>query len=343
MNNTANTKKTENGHKPKLSNVKGTKLSVILPVYNEAESLPTLLRELTDVLESLSHTYEIVAVNDGSKDRSMKVLRKFARKNESLIVIDFQVNAGQTAALSAGIEQATGDILIPMDSDLENDPHDIQKLLNTLDEGYDVVSGWRKDRWKGSFFTRKLPSKIANFLISHITGVHLHDYGCTLKAYKTEVLKDVKLYGEMHRFIPAYASWRGAKVTEVVVNHRPRKYGKSNYGIGRSFRVLLDLLLIRFLFKYMNRPIHFFGSVGFTALALGGLAGFVSIYLRFAYDMSMISTPLPTLATLLVIVGVQFIGMGILAEMLMRVYYESQGKTPYSVREVIHGDSEKNI
>jgi glycosyltransferase involved in cell wall biosynthesis len=226
-------------------------------------------------------------------------------------------------------------VLIPMDADLENDPADIAKLLEKLDEGYDVVSGWRRDRWKGHFLTRKLPSVTANWLISFITGVHLHDYGCTLKVYRADVFRDIKLYGEMHRFIPAYASWRGARVGEIAVNHRPRKYGTSNYGISRSFRVLLDLLLIRFLFRYMNRPIHFFGTVGFASLALGGLAGFGAIVLKF-YGISLISTPLPVLSALFIIVGMQFIGMGILAEMLMRVYYESQDKTPHTIRETIN-------
>lgn len=317
------------------------KLSIILPIYNEAQSIPELLRELTEVLSGLPHEYEIIAVNDGSKDSSIKKLKKFAKKDSHIKVIDFQVNTGQTAALSAGIDYATGDILIPMDSDLENDPYDIATLLEKIDEGFDVVSGWRKDRWKGSFITRKVPSVTANALISFITGVHLHDYGCTLKVYRKEVLHGVKLYGEMHRFIPAYASWRGAKVTEVVVNHRPRKYGKSNYGIGRSFRVLLDLLLIRFLFQFMNRPIHFFGTVGFFALGLGGFSGVGALYLKYIAGISFISTPLPVLTALFVIVGVQFIGMGILAEMLMRIYYESQKKTPYSIREVIDSEVTK--
>ena len=312
------------------------KISIILPIFNEAQSVPELFSELTEVLSTLPHEYEIIAVNDGSKDASLSELQKFAKKDKRIKIIDFLINAGQTSALRAGIDHATGDVFIPMDSDLENDPHDIVLLLEKIDEGFDVVSGWRKDRWEGSFFTRKLPSRIANFLISYITGVHLHDYGCTLKAYRSEVLRDVKLYGEMHRFIPAYASWRGATVTEVVVNHRPRKFGKSNYGIGRSFKVLLDLLLIRFLFQFMNRPIHFFGSIGFISLALGGLAGFGAIFLRLVYDMSMITTPLPTLSALLIIVGVQFIGMGILAEILMRIYYESQSKTPHTIREKIN-------
>lgn len=312
------------------------KVSIILPVYNEASSLSELFVELVSVLEKLGREYEIVAVNDGSRDDSLNVLREHTRKDKRIKVIDFQGNAGQTAALRAGIEHATGDILVPMDSDLENDPNDIPHLLKKLDEGFDVVSGWRKGRWGGKFITRKLPSYLANTLISLITNTHLHDYGCTLKAYKADVLRGTMLYGEMHRFIPAYASWRGARVTEIEVQHRPRKHGKSNYGISRTFRVLLDLLLIKFLFRYMNRPIHFFGMVGFISLGLGVLAGVIGVYLRLFHDMALITTPLPTLSALLIIVGVQFIGMGILAEMLMRVYYESQKKTPYVVRETIN-------
>jgi glycosyltransferase involved in cell wall biosynthesis len=264
------------------------------------------------------------------------VLRRIALREPRIKVVDFLVNAGQTAALRAGIDHASGEVLIPMDSDLENDPADIPRLLATLSEGYDVVSGWRKDRWQGSFVTRKLPSRIANTLISRITKTHLHDYGCTLKAYRAEVIKDTMLYGEMHRFIPAYASWRGARVTEIVVNHRPRKFGTSNYGLSRTFRVLLDLLLLRFLHRYMSRPIHFFGMAGFLSLGLGVLAGVVAVALRLVIHLSLISTPLPVLAALLIIVGVQFIGMGILAEMLMRIYYESQKKVPYAVRETIN-------
>lgn len=312
------------------------KLSIILPVYNEAKSLPELFGELTLVLGELPHEYEIIAVNDGSKDETYGVLCTFAKNDVHIKLVDFLVNAGQTAALRAGIDHATGDIIIPMDSDLENDPADIPHLLDKLDEGYDVVSGWRKDRWQGKFLTRKLPSATANWLISHITKTHLHDYGCTLKAYRAEVIKDTMLYGEMHRFIPAYASWRGAKVTEIVVNHRPRKFGTSNYGISRTFRVLLDLLLLRFLHKFMNRPIHFFGMAGFFSLGLGVLVGVVAVGLRLWIHLSLISTPLPVLAALLIIVGVQFIGMGILAEILMRIYYESQKKMPYTVRETVN-------
>lgn len=312
------------------------KLSVILPIYNEAKSLPELVGELMLVLDELPYEWEVVAVNDGSKDDTYNVLKRIASREPHIKVVDFLVNTGQTAALRAGIDHATGDILIPIDSDLENDPADIPRLLDKLDEGYDVVSGWRKDRWQGSFVTRKLPSTLANWLISHITKTHLHDYGCTLKAYRAAIIKDTMLYGEMHRFIPAYASWRGARVAELVVNHRPRKFGKSNYGISRTFRVLLDLLLLRFLHRYMSRPIHFFGMVGFFSLGLGVLAGTVAVVLRLTIHLSLISTPLPVLAALLIIVGVQFIGMGILAEILMRIYFESQKKAPYSVRETIN-------
>ncbi len=312
------------------------KLSIILPIYNEAKSIPQLLDELDAILKPMPHEYEVIAVNDGSRDDTGRVLREYAKTRRQLKVIDFRVNAGQTAALRAGIDNATGTVLIPMDSDLENDPADISRLLAKLDEGYDVVSGWRKDRWQGNMLTRKIPSYIANKLISHITKTHLNDYGCTLKAYRADVLQGTLLYGEMHRFIPAYASWRGARVTEIEVNHRPRKHGKSNYGISRTFRVLLDLLLLRFLHQYMNRPIHFFGMVGFVSLGLGVLAGAVGVYLRLFHHMSLITTPLPTLAALLIIVGVQFIGMGILAEILMRVYYESQKKTPYIVKDTIN-------
>lgn len=312
------------------------KLSIILPVYNEARSIPQLLDELDATLRALPHEYEVIAVNDGSRDESVHVLREHAKVRRHLKVIDFRVNAGQTAALRAGIDHATGTILVPIDSDLENDPADIPRLLDKLEEGYDVVSGWRKDRWQGNVLTRKMPSYLANKLISHITKTHLNDYGCTLKAYRADILHGTLLYGEMHRFIPAYASWRGARVAEIEVNHRPRKFGKSNYGISRTFRVLLDLLLIRFLHRYMNRPIHFFGMVGFISLGFGVLAGTVGVYLRLFHHMSLISTPLPTLSALLVIVGVQFIGMGILAEILMRIYYESQNKAPYVVKEKIN-------
>lgn len=312
------------------------KISIIFPFYRGVKNVPPLLERIYAVVKENKYDYEIIAVNDGSKDDSFEVIRKFAEDDKNLKAIRFSVNAGQTAAIYAGIEHATGDILIPMDSDLENDPADIPLLLAKMNEGYDVVSGWRKDRWKNSFFTRKLPSMIANSLISKITGVKLHDYGCTLKAYRREVVQGIPLYGEMHRFIPAYVSWRGAKVTEIPVRYQPRKFGKSNYGMSRTFRVLLDLILIKFLSKYMNRPIHFFGGIGFVSLFLGFIAGLTAIILKIVHLRDFVSTPLPVFSAMLIIVGVQLIAMGIIAEMLMRVYYETQDKRPYLIKETIN-------
>jgi len=299
--------------------------------------VPILLDKIYSVVKENGYDYEIIAVNDGSKDDSFEVIRQFAIKDKNLKAIRFKVNAGQTAAIHAGIEHATGDILIPMDSDLENDPRDIPLLLEKINEGYDVVSGWRRDRWKGKFFTRKLPSIIANSLISHITGLKLHDYGCTLKAYRREVIQGVPLYGEMHRFIPAYALWQGAKVAEVPVRYEPRKFGKSNYGISRTFRVILDLFVIKFLDKYMDRPMHFFGKFGFVLLLFAGLSGVTALVFRF-FGVSFISTPLPLLTSLLLIMSLNMIMMGILAEMIMRTYYETQGKKPYLIRETLNLD-----
>lgn len=310
------------------------KISVVIPVYNEAPALPELFSRIASALSAVS--YEIIAVNDGSRDDSWDVLRKLAEKDPRVKAVNFGRNAGQTAALSAGIARATGDVVMPIDSDLENDPADMVRLLQKLEEGYDVVSGWRKDRWADSALSRRLPSHVANWLISKITGVHLHDYGCTLKAYRRDVLMGVQLYGEMHRFIPAYASWKGARVTEIPVSYVPRPYGVSNYGISRTFRVLLDLVLIKFLTKYMNRPIHFFGGIGFLSLLFGTLFALVAVGLKLAGLRSFVATPLPIFSALFVIVGVQLIAMGVVAEMVMRTYYESQGKTPYQVKETVN-------
>ena len=280
--------------------------------------------------------YEVIAVNDGSIDDGQNILMQLAEKNQHVKVINFIHNYGQTAALSAGIAHAHGEIIIPLDADLENNPADIPKLLEKLKAGYDVVSGWRRHRWQGKWFTRKLPSVLANRLISFFTDIKLHDYGCTLKAYRKEVIAGLQLYGEMHRFIPAYAAWNKARITEIEVSYQPRSRGKSNYGISRTFGVILDLLLIKFLTKYMNRPIHFFGGVGFISLALGVLAGLVAICLRLIYNFHFVQSPLPVFSALFIIVGVQLIVMGILAEMMMRTYYESQQKTPYVIKNKIN-------
>ena len=312
------------------------KLSIVIPIYNESGNLEKLFKELYDALNNNSFDYEILAVNDGSLDNSVDILKTIAKNNRKIKVINFTSNFGQTAAISAGIDHSSGDIIIPIDSDLENDPNDILSLIAKMSEGYDVVSGWRKSRWQGSFITRKLPSIVANLFISKITGIKLHDYGCTLKAYKREVIIGVRLYGEMHRFVPAYASWKGARVTEIAVNYRPRISGRSNYGLSRTFNVILDLILIKFLDKYMNKPIHFFGGIGFVSLLLGFLSGFGAIIFKILDLRDFVETPLPVFSALFIIVGVQLVVMGIMAEILMRTYYESQNKRPYNIREKIN-------
>lgn len=312
------------------------KLSLILPIYNEEKSIPELFERIFETVTRLGYTYEVIAVNDGSKDNTRGELNRIAAKHPQVKVIHFRMNAGQTAAIHAGIEHATGDVIIPIDSDLENDPKDIAILLKKMEEGYDVVSGWRKDRWADKKFIRKFPSIIANKLISKISGVHLHDYGCTLKAYQSEVIQGVNLYGEMHRFIPAYAAHMGARVTEIPVSYAPRKYGKSNYGFSRTLRVLLDLLVLRFLYKYKDRPMQFFGLIGFFLSFIGVCAGLMAIGLRLYYDLHLVQTPLPVLSALCIIVGVQLVTMGILAEMVMRTYYESQGKKAYLIKETVN-------
>ncbi|MCG2808868.1 MAG: glycosyltransferase family 2 protein [Candidatus Portnoybacteria bacterium] len=312
------------------------KLSIIIPIYNEEESIFKLYQKLKEVLSILDAQYEIIAVNDGSTDNSYQALKEISQNDNAFKVINFRKNFGQTAAISAGIDMSKGEIIVPIDADLENKPEDIPNLLEKLDEGYDVVSGWRKHRWKESFFTRRLTSLIANLLISKIVGLKLHDYGCTMKAYRRDVIKDIKFYGDMHRFIPAYAMWYGAKIVEIPIAYEPRQYGKSKYGIGRTFRVLLDILTIRFLTDYLNRPMHFFGRIGFWLFLFSFLSGFLALYLRFFFGVSLILTPLPLLTAFLVIIGIQFILMGLLAEILIRTYYESQKKSVYLIKEKIN-------
>lgn len=312
------------------------KISVVTPVFNEAGNLNRLYSELVGALSSITTEYEIIAVNDGSKDASREILRDLAMQDKRFKVLDLRANRGQTAALLAGLDHSSGKTIVTIDSDLENDPKDISALLKKLDEGYDVASGWRRSRWKGSWLTRKLPSVCANKLISFITGVKLHDYGCILKAYRREVISGVPLYGEMHRFIPAYAAWKGAKVAEVAVDHRPRKYGRSNYGISRIFKVILDLVMIRFMDKYMDKPIHFFGGVGFLAFGLGLASGFAALVLKLTGLRDFVATPLPIFSALFVIVGVQLIAMGIIAEILMRTYYGSQNIKSYEIADKIN-------
>ena len=308
------------------------KLSVVLPVHNEAGNIRLLARELDDVCGRLNKEYEIIWVDDGSTDESRSILQELAAADSRQKLIILSRNFGQTAAMAAGITAAKGDIIIPMDADGQNDPADIPRFLEKISEGFDVVSGWRKDR-KDKALQRKLPSKAANLLIGAITGVRIHDYGCSMKAYKRDLIQGVTLYGEMHRFIPAYAKWQGGRVSEIVVHHRPRGSGSTHYGISRTFKVLLDLVVLKFLTTYMNRPMHFFGGLGFISLLLGFLTACWSLGLKLAYAVSFSRTPLPIIAALFLIVGVQLILMGIIAEMLMRIYYESQDRKPYVVRD----------
>lgn len=310
------------------------RLSVIALVYNEVESIAPLHEELMGVLEALDFSFEVVYIDDGSRDGSSEQLGQLAVRDGRVRVVSFRRNFGQTAAVQAGIDNSRGDILVFMDGDMQNDPHDIPRLLEKIDEGYDVVSGWRKDRRDDA--TRVMPSKIANWIIARVTGVRLNDFGCTLKAYHREVIQEVKLYGEMHRFIPVCASWVGARITEITVNHRPRAFGKSKYSLSRTSRVLLDLMTLKLLGSYSTKPIYFFGFAAFGLWALSLVFAAIVIIQKLAppYPYAH-NNPLLLLAVFLAIVGVQFILMGLLAELSIRTYHESQGKTTYVIREII--------
>jgi glycosyltransferase involved in cell wall biosynthesis len=310
-------------------------LSVIIPVFNEEENIDALYERLAATIQPLNHPFEVIFVDDGSTDASYQKLSGLAAQHNNLRVIRFIRNFGQTAAMSAGIDYAHGDIIIPMDADLQNDPVDIARLLDKLNEGYDVVSGWRKER-QDELFTRLVPSWIANKLISIISGVRLHDYGCSLKAYRKEVIKEVKLYGEMHRFIPIYASWEGARVTEIPVSHHARQHGKSKYGISRTLKVILDLITVKFLANYFTTPIYVFGSAGVLSLLVAMAAFIWMIILKYFYDTSFIETPLPMLVAMFFMVGIQFILMGLLAEILMRTYHEAQDKRIYTIKSTVN-------
>lgn len=313
------------------------KLSIILPIYNEAGSLKVLYREIKEQLARTSFKYEIIAVDDGSTDGSWEILENVAKEDKNFRVLHLSKNYGQTAALSAGLDSACGDVLIPMDADLQNDPADIPRFLEMIERGYDVVAGWRKDRKDN--LMRRLPSVLANKLISRITRVKLHDYGCTMKAYKREIIQDIRFYGEMHRFMPVYVAWHGAKIQELVVNHRQRKYDKSKYGISRTFRVILDLLTVKFLMTYLAKPMHFFGWAGLYSFFFGFISGTVAIIYKFN-GVHFNKTPLPLLTVFFIMMGVQFILMGILAEILIRIYYEPRGRATYTVRSKINIEHE---
>jgi len=309
-------------------------LSLFLPVLDEEDNLRPMHAKISEALNALGKTAEVIYVDDGSTDKSLEILREIAGGDERVRVISLRRNYGQTAAMSAGIDAANGKILIPMDADLQNDPKDIARLLEKLDEGYDVVSGWRKNR-QDKLVSRKIPSQIANRIISWIGGVPLHDYGCSLKVYRRDVIQDVRLYGEMHRFIPIYASWAGARVTEIPVDHHARTMGKSKYGISRTVKVVFDLMTIKFMASYQTKPIYVFGTFGLIAFLLSMFAGLWAFALKFIYGVSFILTPLPVIAIVLLAISMQFFLMGLLAEMLVRTYHESQNKTIYAVREKI--------
>lgn len=311
-----------------------TDLSVVVPVLNEAESLLELERQIRESCVRLGRTYEIIFIDDGSTDKTFEVLKGLRAANPLIRVVRFRKNFGQTAALAAGFDRARGGIILTLDADLQNDPADFPALLAKLDEGYDIVSGWRRKR-KDRFVTRRLPSILANWLISRITGVKLHDYGCTLKAFRRDVIKTIKLYGELHRFIPALASKMGVAVAEVKVNHRPRRHGKSKYTISRTVRVVLDLLTVKFLLSYSTRPLQIFGIFGLVSLLAGSVISVWLAYERLIRRIAIGGRPLLLLAILLIMIGIQFITLGLLAEIMVRAYHEAAHQPTYFVREVL--------
>jgi len=308
-------------------------ISIIISVFNEEENLPLLLSRLKELRQALNKNIEIIFVDDGSTDKSFEILKDTKNKGEDIFIIKFKRNFGQTATIAAGFEHAKGDIIITMDADLQNDPADVPLLIAEIEKGYDIVSGWRKNR-QDPFLSRKLPSYIANRIISWYTGVRLHDYGCSLKAYRRELVKDVSLYGELHRFIPALMSWSGASIKEIPVHHYPRKFGKSKYGISRTFSVILDLLTVKFLLVSSKGPMQIFGRIGLWCVLLGFISGAVTIPMKYFLNYNLTGNPLLYLSVLLIIVSLQFFSLGLLGEISMRIYNKSQAKTIY-VKEVV--------
>jgi len=311
------------------------KVSIVVPVYDEAENIGKLIARTKEILQGRKITFEFLAVDDGSQDNSADILREEAKLDSRIKVIRFKKNFGQTAAIAAGFRFAKGEIIIPMDADLQNDPADIPRLLEKLNEGYDVVSGWRKHR-QDPFWTRKLPSAVANWLISVVTRVKLHDYGCTLKAYRREVIENVKLYGEMHRFIPAYAAMEGAKIAEIEVSHHARETGRSKYGLFRTFRVLLVLLTVKMMTSYATKPIYMFGGLGIGLSLVGVIIGIVVLIQKYAYGIWVHRNPLLLLAVFIFLLGTVLLMMGLLGEIVIRVYFESSGKEPFRIESTLN-------
>lgn len=318
-----------------MENQINPELSIIVPLYNESDNVPELYKSLLKAIGPIGKQFEIIMIDDGSDDATWDKINEIAEKDKRIKAILFTRNFGQTAALSAGIDIAEGDVIVTIDGDMQNDPNDIPMMLKKIEEGYDVVSGWRKSR-KDRFITRIIPSVAANSFISYVSGVKLHDYGCTLKAYKKEVIKKVKLYGEMHRFIPIYACWHTTKLIEVPVSHFPRKRGKSKYGMERIVKVLLDLIVVKFLSKYSQKPIYIFGGLGVVSIILGFIVGLYTVYLKLFQHTSFIQTPLPNLCVLLFVLGFNSILMGLLAELTVRTYYEAQNKPTYEIKEKVN-------
>lgn len=320
---------------PSYDITKKIALSVVVPIYNEEGNIPILCDKILQVLRNMGEPFEIITVNDGSRDGSLAELRAEAARHRELKIVDLRRNYGQTAAIMAGIDHAAGEVIVTIDADLQNDPEDIPALIDRINEGYDVVSGWRRDR-KDAAIRRNLVSAIANRMISRISGVKLNDYGCTLKAYRQEVLRGMRLYGEMHRFIPIYASWMGAKIIELPVRHYPRKFGKSKYGLDRIIKVFLDLIVVKFLDRYFIKPIYIFGTFGIFSIILSLFSFALMVWLRLFDHISMIQTPLPLVSAMTLLVGIMSILMGLLAEMLVRTYFESQQRAAYFVRELVN-------
>lgn len=311
-------------------------LSIVIPVYNEEENIPLLGQALHQALENVPYSWEVILIDDGSKDRTIQALEMLASQDsEHMRVLELRRNFGQTSAIAAGIDYAQGTTIVLMDADLQNDPADIPLLIDKLNQGFDVVSGWRVDR-QDAFWSRTLPSRTANWLISRVTGVHLHDYGCTLKAYRREVITGFRLYGEMHRFIPAYARSVGARIIEMPVRHHPRRHGKTKYGISRTLRVLLDLLTVKFLISYAQKPIYVFGGLGLAMFTLGIAALIFLLVRRLTVGTSVVQSPFFATGLMLMLMGIQSVLMGLIAELLARTYHESQKKTTYTVRRAIN-------
>ena len=309
-------------------------VSIVIPLLNEEDNVDLLYQSLDKALKEIGKSSEIIFIDDGSSDSTFSRLKKIQQTDDRVLVIRFRRNFGQTAAFSAGFDYARGDVIITLDGDLQNDPADIPHLLSKIEEGYDVVSGWRVNR-QDTYLLRRLPSNIANWIISSVTGVRLHDYGCSLKAYRKEVVKNLRLYGEMHRFIPALASWIGIQVAEIPVNHHPRKFGQSKYGLGRTIKVMLDLVTVKFLLDYATRPIQIFGFLGLLSFVTGSGLGIYLAALRIFFNQPLGDRPLLLLAVLLVVLGVQLLTMGLMGEMIMRTYHETQGKPIYMIRDLV--------